>query len=83
MSNRSQKEKVLNFLQNGNTLSAAQAANSFRIGNVREVIRRLRIDGNVIYTNRNKNGKNVYRLGTPRKSVIANVYARNGANAFE
>ena len=82
MSNRNQKQIVLNFLQNGNTLSAAQAANSFRIGNVREVVRRLRADGNPIYTNR-KNGKNVYRLGNVRKSVIANAYARNGANAFE
>lgn len=81
MSNRSQKEIVLNYLQNGNTLSAAQAANSFRIGNVREVIRRLRVEGFVIYTNR-KNGKNVYRLGNPRKYVIANAYARYGANAF-
>lgn len=79
--NRSQKEIVLNFLNNGNTLSAAQAKNSFRIGNVREVVRRLRIDGNAIYTNR-VNGRNVYRLGQPRKSVVAAAYARNGANAF-
>ena len=82
MNKRSQKDIVLNFLRNGNTLSSAQAANSFRIGNVREVVRRLRAEGNPIYTNR-ANGKTVYRLGSVRKSVVANAYRRNGANAFE
>lgn len=82
MSNRSQKEIVLRHLENGNTLTARQARNSFRIGNVREVVRRLREDGNPIYTN-NKNGKTFYRLGTPRKSTVATVYRLFGANAFE
>jgi hypothetical protein len=81
MSNRSQKEIVLSHLEKGNTLSAAQAKNCFRIGNVREVVRRLREEGHLVYTNR-KNGKNVYRIGAPRKSSIANLYNNFGANAF-
>jgi len=82
MSNRTQKEIVLSHLQKGNTLTAAQARNSFRIGNVREVVRRLREDGTPIYTNR-KNGKTHYRLGTPRKSAVARMYRTFGASAFE
>ena len=81
MSNRTQKEIVLNHLQNGKTLSIAQAKNSFRIGNPYEVIRRLRADGNPVYSNRVK-GKTVYRLGTPRKAAVANHYRDNGAGGF-
>lgn len=78
----SQKETVLRHLKNGKTLSVAQARNCFRIGNVREVVRRLREEGNAIYLNE-RNGRRFYRLGTPRKSTIANSYRQNGASAFE
>lgn len=82
MSNRTQKEMVLRHLENGNSLTAKQARNSFRIGNVYEVIRRLRQDGNAIYLNE-RNGKRFYRLGNPRKNVVSNAYAKQGAKLFQ
>ncbi len=76
-----QKQKVLNYLRNGNTLSVAQA-NARGIANVGEVVRSLREEGNAIYLNQRANGKSFYRLGTPTKKMVAAAYAFAGAAAF-
>jgi hypothetical protein len=76
-----QKQKVLSYLQNGNTLSVAQA-NARGIANVSEVVRSLREEGNAIYLNTRSNGKSFYRLGNPTKKMVAAAYAVAGAAAF-
>jgi len=73
----SAKQRILNFLakkQGYNTLSVAQARARFGIQNVTARIDELRQDGHCIYTNtkRRADGSkvNVYRLGTPTKSMV-------------
>ena len=76
-----QKQRVLNYLQNGNNLTVAEA-NARGIANVGEVVRSLREEGNAIYLNKRANGKSFYRLGTPTKQMVAAAFALNGAAAF-
>ena len=68
-----QKTLVLNALRkNPQGVSLNVLKNSYRIGNVYEVIRQLRLDGNLIYTNTNAEGKTSYRLSsTPTREMIA------------
>ena len=75
-----QKQKVLGYLNNGN-LTVAQAQ-SRGIGNVGEVVRQLREEGNPVYLNKRANGKSFYRLGTPTRSMVATAFAAVGAAAF-
>jgi hypothetical protein len=77
----SQKNRVLNFLQSGKTLTESNATKS-GIGNVREIVRQLRSEGNAIYTNTGSNGTTTYRLGTPSKRMVAAAYNALGASAF-
>jgi len=71
-------------LQSGKNLTKYHAENRMHIANPREVIRQLREEGHVIYTNRNKNAGNAasYRLGTPTRSMIKRVYNSTGARYF-
>jgi len=80
--NSSQTARVLAALNQGKTLTARQIANKFGAGNPHEVIRRLREEGEPIYSNINANGIANYRLGTPRKSNNRIAYRVFGANAL-
>lgn len=77
----SQKTRVLNFLEAGNTLTEDTAiANGIK--NVREVVRTLREEGNAIYYNTRASGNSFYRLGAPSKRMVATAYKALGAHAF-
>ena len=72
------KSKVLTALQSGRTLSSAQLRSQFGAGNPQAVIQSLRFEGFPIYLNTVSDTKgrtrNVYRLGTPSRAVIAAGY---------
>ena len=70
--------KVLNALQSGRTLSSAQLRSQFGAGNPQAVIQSLRFKGFPIYlntvTDTKNRSRNVYRLGTPSRAIIAAGY---------
>ena len=70
--------KVLSALQSGRTLSSAQIRAQFGAGNPQAVIQALRFKGFPIYlntvTDTKNRSRNVYRLGTPSRAVIAAGY---------
>ena len=72
------ESKVLSALQEGRTLSSAQMRSFFGIGNPQAVIQSLRFKGFPIYLNTVTDTKgrtrNVYRLGTASRAVIAAGY---------
>ena len=72
------KAKVLTALQSGRTLSSAQIRAQFGAGNPQAVIQSLRFKGFPIYlnvvTDTKNRSRNVYRLGTPSRAVIAAGY---------
>ena len=74
----SKEQKVLSALQEGRTLSSAQIKAHFGAGNPQAVIQALRFKGYSIYLNTVTDSKgrsrNVYRLGTPSRAVIAAGY---------
>jgi hypothetical protein len=70
--------KVLTALQSGRTLSSAQLRSQFGAGNPQAVIQSLRFKGFPIYlntvTDTKNRSRNVYRLGTPSRAIIAAGY---------
>lgn len=72
------EQKVLNALQEGRTLSSAQMKSFFNVGNPQAVIQQLRFKGFPIYLNTVTDTKgrtrNVYRLGTASRAVVAAGY---------
>ena len=72
------ESKVLSALQEGRTLSSAQMRSYFGAGNPQAIIQSLRFKGFPIYLNTVTDTKgrtrNVYRLGTPSRAVIAAGY---------
>ena len=83
MSKLSAKERLLNYLSKDsgyNTLSVAQAQARFGISNVTARIAELREEGYPIYTNTRTRGDgtkvNVYRLGTPSRSLKRTARAK-------
>ena len=72
------ESKVLSALQSGRTLSSAQMRSFFGTGNPQAVIQSLRFKGYPIYlntvTDTKGRSRNVYRLGTPSRAVIAAGY---------
>lgn len=72
------ESKVLNALQEGRTLSSAQMKSFFGTGNPQAVIQSLRFKGYSIYlntvTDTKGRSRNVYRLGTPSRAIIAAGY---------
>lgn len=72
------QDKVLNALMEGRTLSSAQIRSYFGAGNPQAVIQSLRFNGFPIYlntvTDTKGRSRNVYRLGTPSRAVIAAGY---------
>lgn len=72
------ESKVLSALQEGRTLSSAQMRAFFGTGNPQAVIQSLRFKGYPIYlntvTDTKGRSRNVYRLGTPSRAVVAAGY---------
>jgi len=70
--------KVLESLKNGSELTSAQIKARFGAGNPQAVIQALRFAGYSIYlntvTDTKGRSRNVYRLGTPSRAVIAAGY---------
>ena len=73
----SAKQKMIDYLsktEGYNTFSVAQAQRMFGIKNVSARVEELRKEGHCIYTNtktrRNGTKVNVYRLGTPTKTLV-------------
>ena len=80
------KTRILDFLEEGNRLTTAQAERMFHIDNVSARIHELRCEGFVIYSNKKtaKNGKKVteYRLGTPSTSYLRSLEYGNVSDAI-
>lgn len=78
MTTTTKTAKVLTALQSGRTLSSAQLRSQFGVGNPQAVIQSLRFKGFPIYLNTVTDTKgrtrNVYRLGTASRAVIAAGY---------
>jgi|TARA_R110000868_G_scaffold121020_1_gene321077 hypothetical protein len=78
MTTSTKEAKVLNALQSGRTLSSAQLKSQFGTGNPQAVIQSLRFKGFPIYlnvvTDTKNRSRNVYRLGTPSRAIIAAGY---------
>ena len=73
------EQRVLEALQSNNKgLTAAQIEARFGVGNARSTVSALRMKGFAIYANQNTDTKgrtrNVYRLGTASRAVIAAGY---------
>ena len=72
------ESKVLSALQEGRTLSSAQMRAYFGTGNPQAVIQSLRFKGFPIYlntvTDTKGRSRNVYRLGSASRAVIAAGY---------
>ena len=72
------ENKVLTALQSGRTLSSAQLKSQFGAGNPQAIIQSLRFKGYPIYlnvvTDTKNRSRNVYRLGTPSRAIIAAGY---------
>ena len=70
--------KLLNALQQGQELTAAQISARFGAGNPAAEISRLRMQGYAIYANQRTDTKGrtttKYRLGTPSRAVVAAGY---------
>ena len=87
MANKTQTAKVANALKNGAELTAKQISARYGVANVRAVISRLRSEGYSIYLNKRVSSYDgetymKYRIGTPRRSVVAAGYAAlRGASA--
>lgn len=81
---KTKNERVLNYLLQGHDLTEGQARSRFGIQNMSAEATRLRQKGYAVYNNQrtlsNGNRANVYRIGTPRRSVVAAGYALLGAN---
>ena len=82
----SKKEKLLNYLASGKTVTAKQIRGTFNIKNPHGAVYQLRREGNCVYANEatladgTKTTK--YRLGTPSKKMVRAASALLGAEAF-
>ena len=80
----SMQTKVLKTLSSGKPYTAAQLSNLFKTteGTVAARVSELRAQGYAIYTNKAKNGKSAYRLGTPSRRMVATAFAAAGSSVF-
>ncbi len=82
-----QKQKILSVLKEGRELTAKQIASQFLVGSPTKVVSELRRDGYAIYLNRRVDTKGretqKYRLGTPKRSMVALAAQVFGARAFD
>ena len=76
--------KTLNVLRSGKQFTAGQIAGLFKSteGSVAARISELRAQGYAIYSNKAKNGKTAYRLGTPSRAMVAAAHAVAGSQVF-
>ena len=70
--------KLFTALQNGEKMTASQAAKRFGIKNVSAEISRIRQAGYAVYANTRTAGNNVevteYQIGTPSRKLVAAGY---------
>ena len=70
--------KLFTALQNGERVTASQAAKRFGVKNISAEVSRIRQAGFVVYANSRVAGNNVkvteYRIGTPSRKLIAAGY---------
>ena len=66
----SKRQKVLNLLSKGESVTWKTLRNRFDLTSPRAMIDQLRSEGNMVYINKTDKGTS-YRLGTPTKSIIA------------
>jgi len=81
--NKTQAQKVITALKaTDKGLTEAQMSARFNIASPRAVVNNLRSQGYAIYTNRKTDTvgrtKTFYRLGTPKRSVVAAGFAALG-----
>jgi predicted transcriptional regulator len=78
MKSKTQTERVLAFLQNGNDLTEGQARSKFGVRNMSALASYLRGKGYAVYNNHktigNGNTISVFRLGTPSRAIVAAGY---------
>jgi predicted ArsR family transcriptional regulator len=84
MKSTTQKSKLVSSLKNGSEFTANQISSRFGVVNPTALITRLRKEGFAIYANRRTNSLGEtytkYRLGSPRRHVIATGYSFWGAD---
>lgn len=80
-------QKILSAFQSGEQMTAKQIQNRFGVVSARGAVHTLRQQGFSIYLNKHTDTKgrttNKYRMGAPKRSVIAAGYAALGRTAFE
>jgi hypothetical protein len=77
-----QHEKLIGFFKSGKEITQAQAQGLFGVTNLSARVSELRAEGYSIYTNKTKNGKTAYRLGTPSRRMVKLAYAVAGNQVF-
>lgn len=79
-------QKLLSVLKQGEQLTGKQITSRFGIANPRSAVHTLRAQGFAVYCNKHTDtcGRvtNKYRIGTPKRSVIAAGFAALGRTAF-
>ena len=66
----SKRQKVLNLLSKGESVTWKTLRNRFDLVSPRALVDTLRAEGNMIYVNQTAKGTS-YRMGTPTKAIIA------------
>ena len=66
----SKRQKVLNLLSKGESVSWKTLRNTFDLKSPAAMVGKLRNEGMMIYENRSSKGVS-YRVGTPSKAIIA------------
>ena len=66
----SKRQKVLNLLSKGESVTWKTLRNRFDLGSPRALVDTLRSEGNMIYVNKTAKGTS-YRMGVPTKAIIA------------
>jgi hypothetical protein len=77
-----QHEKLIGFFNSGKEITHKQAAGLFGVTNLSARVSELRSRGYSIYTNKTKNGKTAFRMGTPSRRMVAMAYALGGTQVF-
>ena len=66
----SKRQKVLNLLSKGESVTWKALRNRFDLVSPRALVDTLRAEGNMIYVNKTAKGTS-YRMGVPTKAIIA------------
>ena len=66
----SKRQKVLNLLSKGESVTWKTLRNRFDLVSPRALVDTLRAEGNMIYVNKTAKGTS-YRMGVPTKAIIA------------